>query len=384
VSNKDTYLEMASTLCYNRGCGKKFNPRNNPEGSCQYHPGAPKFHEGYKGWTCCEKRTTDFTEFLNIPGCTKGKCSNVKPEEPEHITGKIGEANNIELPTTQDSNVTQKPRESLESMIRLSRPDFEKATLTRIKPTIARSLLDSAKLLETQKATSSQEIPIGKVCENGGCKKTYNGEPSKPNECCYHPGVPIFHEGLKFWSCCQRKTTDFQSFLNQEGCTWGVCKWRKDNEGSSKVECRYDWHQTATHVTIAIYGKKYDPEPSYVELSPVRMKCHIVYPEEGGCFDMDIELRGIISVKESSVSFLGTKQEIKMKKAEPGSWAKLEIPREVAEPEAPKDLPVLEEPKIEELDDDLSDLDLDDLDVAPRKSGLSKEASNGRTEHEII
>ena len=56
-------------------------------------------------------------------------------------------------------------------MIRLSRPDFEKATLTRIKPTIARSLLDSAKLLETQKATSSQEIPIGKVCENGGCKK---------------------------------------------------------------------------------------------------------------------------------------------------------------------------------------------------------------------
>ena len=119
----------------------------------------------------CDKKTTDFTEFLNIPGCTKGKCSNVKPEEPEHITGKIGEANNIELPTTQDSNVTQKPRESLESMIRLSRPDFEKATLTRIKPTIARSLLDSAKLLETQKATSSQEIPIGKVCENGGCKK---------------------------------------------------------------------------------------------------------------------------------------------------------------------------------------------------------------------
>jgi len=51
-----SYLEMASTLCYNRGCGKKFNPRNNPEGSCQYHPGAPKFHEGYKGWTCCEKR----------------------------------------------------------------------------------------------------------------------------------------------------------------------------------------------------------------------------------------------------------------------------------------------------------------------------------------
>ena len=59
------------------------------------------------------------------------------------------------------------------------------------------------------------------------------------------------------------------------------------------MECRHDWHQTATHVTIAIYGKKYDPEMSYIELSPVRMKCHIVYPEEGGCFNMDIELRGV-------------------------------------------------------------------------------------------
>ena len=156
---------MATKLCYNRGCGKQYNPRENPDGSCSFHPGAPYFHETYKGWTCCNKRSSDFTEFLNTPGCTKGQHSNVKPEEPEHITGKIGEANNIELPTTQDSNVTQKPRESLESMIRLSRPDFEKATLTRIKPTIARSLLDSAKLLEAQKATSSQEIPIGKELE---------------------------------------------------------------------------------------------------------------------------------------------------------------------------------------------------------------------------
>jgi hypothetical protein len=23
------------------------------------------------------------------------------------------------------------------------------------------------------------------------------------------------------------------------------------------VECRYDWHQTATHVTVAIYAKEF-------------------------------------------------------------------------------------------------------------------------------
>jgi len=369
---------MASKLCYNRGCGKQYNPRENLEEGCQFHPGAPFFHEGFKGWTCCDKKYTDFTEFLNTPGCAKGKHTNEKPEEPEHITGQIGESNDIELP--QVSNVTQTPRESIESRIHLPRPDFVKAPLIRIKPTIAKSLSEAAKTLETAKANSNQEISIGEPCKNGGCKLTYNGEPSKPNECVYHPGVPIFHEGLKFWSCCQRKTTDFQSFLDQKGCDFGKCKWKKDSEGSANVECRHDWHQTATHVTIAIYGKKYDPEMSYIELSPVRMKCHIVYPEEGGCFNMDIELRGIITVKESSVSFLGTKQEIKMKKAEPGAWAKLDIPKIVAKPEVPKDLPKLEEPQVEELDD----LDLDDIDLTPRKSGLSKEASGGRTENEIF
>ena len=68
-----------------------------------------------------------------------------------------------------------------------------------------------------------------------------------------------------------------------------------------------------------------------------------------------------------------------MKKAEPGSWAKLENPRAVA----PKPT-VIEEPKVEEIDEDIDDLDLDDIDIAPRKSGLSKEASGGRTDAEII
>ena len=31
-------------------------------------------------------------------------------------------------------------------------------------------------------------------------------------------------------------------------------------EGSADVECRYDWHQTATHVVIAIYCKNYHPD----------------------------------------------------------------------------------------------------------------------------
>ena len=86
----------------------------------------------------------------------------------------------------------------------------------------------------------------------------------------------------------------------------------------------------------------------------------------------------IVSVEESTVSFLGTKVEIKMRKAEAGGWSKLDIPQEIVKKEATP------EPKIEDVIDDVDDLDLDDLDVIAGGGGLSKEASGGRTNNEII
>merc|ERR1712215_667055 len=132
----------------------------------------------------------------------------------------------------------------------------------------------------------------------------------------------------KYWSCCQRKTTEFQHFLDQEGCEIGCCKWVADKKGAD-VKCRYDWHQTATHITVAIYAKKYDPAKSFVELNPVRLVAHLFFPVENGNFDLDVELKGVVEVESTTSSMLGTKVEIKMKKAEPGSWAKLDIPKPV-------------------------------------------------------
>ena len=49
--------------------------------TCNFHPGGPVFHEGYKYWSCCKKkRTTEFSEFMGFPGCTKGTC--VFTEDP--------------------------------------------------------------------------------------------------------------------------------------------------------------------------------------------------------------------------------------------------------------------------------------------------------------
>jgi hypothetical protein len=39
---------------------------------------------------------------------------------------------------------------------------------------------------------------------------------------------------MKFWSCCQRKTSDFQAFLEQAGCTEGKHKWIRDNVSHSE------------------------------------------------------------------------------------------------------------------------------------------------------
>jgi len=225
-------FKMTGLLCYNRGCGKTFNPRDNPPDSqdCIHHPGAPFFHETYKGWTCCNKKSSDFTEFLNTPGCARGRHSREKPIEPENITGKLDNRSLEEqLAEINGSSSGQTKHRSPEPAVKTERPDFVNTPLSSIIATRAASL---KQVTSTGAVVSSNsggnEISDSEPCKNGGCKVTYGESRLKP-ECKYHPGVPIFHEGMKFWSCCQRKTSDFQSFLNQEGCMLGEHKWKKDD-----------------------------------------------------------------------------------------------------------------------------------------------------------
>ena len=39
LSSESTLTVMVR--CTNKGCGQEFDPENNPEGSCTFHPGAP-------------------------------------------------------------------------------------------------------------------------------------------------------------------------------------------------------------------------------------------------------------------------------------------------------------------------------------------------------
>lgn len=66
------------TTCKRRGCGRVWKDQatsrgDGPEAVCRFHPGAPIFHEGSKGWSCCSRKVLDFDEFLKIEGCKEGK-----------------------------------------------------------------------------------------------------------------------------------------------------------------------------------------------------------------------------------------------------------------------------------------------------------------------
>ncbi|MBN3304017.1 CHRD1 protein, partial [Amia calva] len=298
--------------------------------SCTYHPGVPVFHDALKGWSCCKKRTTDFSDFLSIAGCTKGPHNNEKPPEPVKPDVKTsGEKKDFgeDLKPKFNEYVIQAPK-PVESIKRPS-PDEPFVRLQQKVSVSLKQSLEKLKLMDVngpkETEVEGDEVKIGTSCKNGGCSKTFTGPESNEETCLYHPGVPIFHEGLKYWSCCKRRTSDFNTFLSQEGCTKGNHLWRKKDTGKKIVPCRFDWHQTGSQVIISIYAKNSIPEQSYAEGNSTLLNIHIIFEGEKE-FDQKICLWGVIDMTKSNMNMTATKIEIALKKAEPMSWARLDLP----------------------------------------------------------
>lgn len=343
--------------CYNRGCGQKFDPSENGDESCTHHPGVPFFHDAYKGWTCCNKKSVDFTEFLNIKGCTQSQHSNVKPPEPEKPV-----ANDV---VEEDSVPAVKIPEPVRAST-LVRPPWE-SPLTTLEPTVAaafqKQIDELPEVVTVDKKSAEQEETVpGTICKHGGCNYAFEGTKNDGKPCVFHPGVPIFHEGLKFWSCCQRRTSDFTAFMNQVGCETGQHRWTSDEDEAKEIKCRLDWHQTATQVVVTVYGKMYHYRKSTVRLNPIRLAICLVFPQQNNQeYNVDLELRGLVDVAKSKVQMFGTKVEIALVKAEPGHWPKLDFPRE-KKPNADQIQKQLEEEKHKAAAEDSdSDVDLDDV-----------------------
>ncbi|XP_072126876.1 cysteine and histidine-rich domain-containing protein 1 isoform X3 [Mobula birostris] len=299
-----------SELCYNRGCGLRFEPHSNTSDACCYHPGVPIFHDALKGWSCCKKKTTDFSEFLAIPGCTKGKHSNVKPPEPPKpdVTCTKDGTDNLKSGTATEY-IMKGPKSA--EMMKKERPSSDEP-MVKLPQRVSKSLQESLdKLSESNQKTDAKKeddissgVKVGTFCKNAGCKTAFQGLESDRELCQFHPGIPIFHEGMKYWSCCKIKTTEFDEFLEQPGCVRGKHLWTKKESDKKLVGCRYDWHQTGSTVVLTVYAKTSSPEHSYVDANQTM----------------------VVDTSKSSVTMGPTKVEISLRKMDPVSWAKLELP----------------------------------------------------------
>ncbi|CAK9781265.1 chord-domain-containing protein [Cutaneotrichosporon oleaginosum] len=61
-------------------------------------------------------------------------------------------------------------------------------------------------------------------CTNKGCGKEYDESSNADDACAYHPGGPVFHEGLKSWSCCNetsKPVMEFDQFMAIPPCARG-------------------------------------------------------------------------------------------------------------------------------------------------------------------
>ncbi|XP_022647802.1 cysteine and histidine-rich domain-containing protein 1-like isoform X1 [Varroa destructor] len=347
---------MTKKLCYNKGCAQNFDENENKYDACRYHPGVPVFHDVYKGWSCCNKKTIDFTEFLNIKGCSVGPHSSVKPPE----TSKPKQNLHIDVPVAKGNAAGDCEREVRAPTTAMPRPSSSEKMIKLpfkvsegLKPLLEK--LNETADLKKERNIEVGQIPFGTQCKNSGCKTTFMGDHTNNETCYYHEGAPVFHEGMKYWSCCQRKTSDFAAFLDQEGCSSGKHVWFKQKITEQAVTCRYDWHQTGSDVVISVFAKTSIPDKSFVELNPVKCRIHLVFGAERNVFEKTIILGGIVDVASSSVNFFGSKVEIAMKKAEAVSWQHLVW-------NGPSDTLAGEEEK-KELTKEMDNVSLDDVEV---------------------
>uniref|UniRef100_A0A023GLT0 Putative cysteine and histidine-rich domain-containing protein 1 n=1 Tax=Amblyomma triste TaxID=251400 RepID=A0A023GLT0_AMBTT len=317
---------MPKVLCYNKGCLKEFDPNENAPDACIHHPGKPVFHDAYKGWSCCKARTTDFTEFLNIKGCAKSYHQDQKPPESPKPERKADIENEDKVEPSKPDNPP--PRAQITPIIR---PD-QNEPMVRLRSSVGSSLTPLLCKLSLEKKEDVPEVEtdtvvtVGTTCKNPGCRQTYQGEHSNLETCLYHSGFPIFHEGMKYWTCCQRKTSDFANFLEQPGCTSGSHTWIKKKTAETQASCRYDWYQTGNTVVISVFTKLPIPDESYVEANPVKLHLHITFGEDRVIFDQVFVLNGVVDVEKSSVQYLGSKVEVNLKKRDNVGWRMLTLP----------------------------------------------------------
>lgn len=321
---EDPEAATREKTCTNSGCRATYTDATNNATACWYHPGSPVFHEGRKGWKCCSKRVDDFEEAMSLPGCTLGahhsrppaiKTATIqnRPVDPEYLPKSS--VNGVE--TFQLDGAMPMPS--------------SKDTVSAVSPA-------PAQIIEEPDDPMDAVIAVGTKCRHHGCHETFQDDASRTAVCTYHPGLPVFHEGSKYWTCCKPRHAEFEQFLKIPGCKQGrhkFCPKPGDApQDPQQVNCRYDFYQQGDSLFVSVYGKNMDRDTSKITYQDKSLQLRIEF-KDGKHYYKDLELFAQINPTHCSHNFLTTKVEIKLAKAAPMVWPRLEL----KEPDAPSPNP---------------------------------------------
>jgi hypothetical protein len=267
---------------------------------------------------------------LSIPACTVGKHSTTdKPPPVEKKQVDNSEAPVVSKPPAAASEVARAPVAAPQS------------TATPPPPPP-----------ESESDDPSLEIPKGKQCRRKACGLPYTGGARDDEICVFHPGVPIFHEGSKGYTCCKRRVLEFDEFMRIEGCETknrhlfiGSGKKSGKKGGEEVLETvryvqnamvivlylnflltyflyfRHDFYQTPSSVIASFFLKKINKETAQVEFSSSELSVDLTTTDSAPKrYKSAIPLFGTIDPATSTFKILGTKLEVNFVKADGSSW----------------------------------------------------------------
>lgn len=215
--------QAAKVRCQRIGCDAMFTEDDNPEGSCRYHDSGPIFHDGMKEWSCCKKRSHDFSLFLEIPGCKTGKHTTEKP-----VPTKPAPTPKHSIPTSSPASDAS----SKESCPRCRQGFFcsdhgSQNRETNSKPVSSAPTPSAERHTDIQgsgtpaPAKKMVDINQPQTCKNKGCGKTFKEKDNHETACNYHPGPAVFHDRMRGWKCCDIHVKEFDEFMEIPPCAKG-------------------------------------------------------------------------------------------------------------------------------------------------------------------
>lgn len=173
-----------------------------------------------KEWSCCKQRSHDFSLFLALPGCKKGKHTTEKP-----VTTAVPSKKRPTPPALANKQVDTSKLDCSRCRQGFFCSDHGSETqminLKPAKPVVTPS--DSDVNIEKVCPAPVKKIDLNQpqTCRNKGCGKTFMEKENHASACEYHPGPPVFHDRIRGWKCCDIHVKEFDEFMNIPPCTKG-------------------------------------------------------------------------------------------------------------------------------------------------------------------